>query len=258
MQNRPHWYELLGLAVLVTAACGEGDSESASDASETVVADATQVDGETDARGESRFLISWTLEGGCSRGEEIETTVRGLFDGRSFVDQFSCDTGSGLTSVLSPGDFEVQLRLLDTDDIIIPPDSGPVASALVAISGVSGPHTSVEGMTVPVAVAFPTSTAGMILSWDFTEKSLPLTCADAGVASLDIAYEREEGIERDVQVSCSAGMDESGPLPLGLYSVRVTPRSAEGAVVYAPRTQTVGHFVGNDTTSISVGFTDAS
>lgn len=237
------------------AACGEGDSGSASDASEQVVVDAIQAD-VPDALGESKFRISWTLDGGCLRGDEIESTVRSLFDGRSFVDRFACEAGSGLSSVLSPGDFEVQLRLLDTDDIIIPPDSGPVAGALVAISDVSGPHASSKGMAVPVALAFPTSTAGMSVSWNFTEMSVPLSCKEAGVANVDIVYERADGgIERDVQVLCS-GTDESGPLPLGLYTIRVTPRNAEGAVVYAPGTHTVGHFVGNDTALVSVGFVE--
>lgn len=245
------------MAFVSLAACGNGDAGGDSDAAQAVVFDAANAD-EPDASGDARFLIRWTLVGGCLGGDEVETTVSSRFDGREIVNRFPCTETSGLSDPLSPGEFDVQVRVFD-NDIVVPPDSGPVAGPLLALSDVSGPHASVVGTAVPVEFTFPTATATILTSWNFSDGMTPQTCAQAGVANMALAYERTEGaIERQVTVACADGSDASGDLPTGLYQVRATALDAGGTPVFAQEETSVTLFVGNEALTTSFAFVGAS
>ncbi len=241
------------LSSFLTLSCGDTPKEEASDAAGQSVVDG-DVGAAADANPEARFRIAWTLEGGCSRGETIESTVSSLFDGRLFVDEFDCELGEGLSRAVPSGDFEVQLRLIDTDDVVVPPDSGPTESSLVAISNVEGPHASEIGTEVPIAVAFPTASSSITASWNFSEDSAPRTCAQLSIESVDVVYERGGNVERSERIACADSMDLSGSLPLGLYTVRATPVNRAGIALFDEQESEVALFVGNQGASASFSF----
>ncbi len=246
-------------AALCLLACGTalgcGDSDSGSEAVDGAPGGNADAAGPTsDADTQARFHIRWNLEGGCDRGDTIETTVSSLSDGRTFVDDFQCVAGEGLSAALPPGEFNVVVRLLDNDDVVTPPDAGLVPDELVAISDVSGPHTSVPGSDVAVDVAFSTTAASITASWNFSEDSDPQSCAEAGVANVEVVYERDGQPERTERIACSAGMDLSGLLPTGLYTVSATPLDAGGTPQFPASTTEVGLFVGNQVQSTTFRF----
>ena len=246
----------LPLAFVSLGACGNGDAGD-TDAAQAVVFDAANA-GDPDASGDARFLLRWTLVGGCLGGDEIETTVSSRFDGRTIVNRFPCTDTSGLSDPLSPGEFDVQVRVFD-NDVVVPPDSGPVAGPLLAISEVSGPHASAVGTAVPVEFAFPTATATILTSWNFSEDTTSQTCAEAGVVNMALTYQRTEGeIERQVTIACADGSDSSGDLPTGLYQVRATALDAGGTPVFAQEETLVTLFVGNEALTASFAFSAAA
>lgn len=184
----------------------------------------------------------------------MEAEASSRTDGRTFVKRFPCDGGSGLTDLLSPGDYDIVLRVFD-NDIVVPPDAGPAAGPLVAQSDASGPHTTVENDTLTVDVAFPTSTATIGTEWTFASGDDAKTCAEAGVVNVDIEYERAGGaIERQLRVACTDGGDVSGDLPTGLYLVRATPVDGGGATVFTQLEAEVPLFVGNVGASATFAF----
>lgn len=245
---------LVSVALVAAVACGDSKSSGQPDARRDPVEDATAGDVIADAGTGARFLIHWTLLGGCLDGDEVETEISNGDDGRTFVSRFPCSAGSGLSEPLSEGEFDVLVRVID-NDIIVPPDSGPVAGPLLAQSNVSGPHLSVLDTTVDINVAFPTNTATVAAEWNFTSNSEPQTCAEAGVSNVDLEYEQMGGaIERSVRVPCSSATDASGDLPTGFYLVRATPVDDAGAAVFAVQERSVPLFVGNVGASASFGF----
>lgn len=249
----------VGLLFVGLLGCGEDSPASEVDAGDgEVVVDAGEEPDPIDAGSGSRFLLQWNLIGGCLGGDELEATMSGRFDGRTFVSVFPCTAVSGLSEMVSPGEYDIQLRLLD-NDVVVPPDSGPTPGPLVAISDTSGPHQTVENGNVTVSFSFPTATATIETSWSFVAGKEPQTCAQAGVANVDLEYERVgQGIERQLQVPCADGTDSSGDLPTGLYLVRATPVDGGGTPVFEERENEILLFVGNDEQSATFGFGTSS
>lgn len=252
---------MLGLAALLVLGCGDDGTTAAVDADTTVV---TVDSGTPDAGQLTRFVASWTLAGGCIRGDVVELEVASTGDGRVTTNRFPCTATSGTSGHVGGGTFEAQLRVIDTDLEMLP-DAGvgidggpgdPEPGPLVAISDRMTDVASVLNTDTPIAFAFATGLATIESSWTFKDGETMESCTDAGVVNIELEYLLVgDVVQRMVTLPCTDLTETTPPLATGLYLVTAKALDGVGAEVWPEVEAQTVLFVGNQSVTTSLGFT---
>lgn len=262
-QRCKRYVGVFGVAALVLAGCGDdGGTGATSDADPT----APTIDaGSADASGQARFAASWTLQGGCLGGDEVELEVANSSDGRTTTNRFPCTTTSGTSDHVGVGTFDIQLRVIDTDLEILPDagvfDGGPIEpepGPLVALSDRMLGVMSAANTDTALSFAFPTASATISTSWKFMSDDQLETCAEVGAVNVELEYERVgASVERTVTLPCTDLGETTPALPTGLYLLRAKAVDGAAASVRPDLEVQVVLFVGNQRQSASLDFVPA-
>ncbi len=251
-------------ATLILAACGDdGGSNSLSDANPQVpTIDASAID----AGSVTRFVASWTLQGGCAGGDVVELNVASDFDGRITTNRFPClVTGSGTSDHVGSGTFGIDMRVIDTSREMLPdaglplPDAGTdpaPAGALVAVSDRQEDVASVDNADTPVSFAFRSNTASITTIWSFQDgEQLAQTCAEAGVVTVELVYDLfGVGAQRTTSHACGDLSDNAVDLATGVYTLTLKALDGGGTTLFPDVVVQMVLYVGNEDKDVSVVF----
>jgi hypothetical protein len=221
-----------------------------------------------DAGAVTRFVASWTLQGGCAGGDVVELDVANDSDGRVTKNRFPCSAASGTSDHVGAGTFGIDLRVIDTSlenlpDAGLPlPDAGtnpPPPGALVAISDRQVGVASVENADTPVQFTFRTTTATITTNWSFKDGEELETCAIANAVTVDLSYDLiGTGVQRTVQPACGDLSDTAVDLPTGVYEITAKALTGGGGEARPDVLTQVLLYVGNQDQTASVTFSPAA
>jgi hypothetical protein len=213
-----------------------------------------------DAGAVTRFVASWTLQGGCAGGDLVELDVASDSDGRVTKNRFPCSATSGTSDHVGNGTFGIELRVIDSTKEGLPlADAGPTptAGALVAISDRQEAVASVENADTPVAFSFRTNTATITTSWTIQDlEQLDQTCVEAGVTTVSVEYDLVGvGVQQTRTPACDTTSDTAVDLPTGVYLITSRALDGGGATVLPDVISQIELFVGNQDKDVNVVFT---
>lgn len=249
---------ILSIATFALSSCGDDGAGQSDAAPQVPTFDASAID----AGAVTRFVASWTLQGGCAGGDVVELDVASDGDGRVTKNRFPCTDTSGTSDHVGTGTFGIELRVIDSTKEMLPDaDAGPspLPGALIAISDRQEGVASVENADTPVTFSFRTNTATITTNWTFVDdEQLAQTCVEAGVTSVSVEYDLfGVGVQQTNTAACGNMSDSAVDLPTGVYVVTAKALDGGGASVLPDVISQVVLYVGNQDQNATAAFAPA-
>lgn len=198
------------------------------------------------------FDVAWILtEGadntaiqGCGDGVTAEVVAEDIVTSQQYIDLFDCVDGSGITSAIPAGDYDVWVNVYNGTDVS--------SSNLIAQSGFQ--RTSIlDGETVVLDLSFPAG-GFFELSWTIEDELGPgAACADVaadGVSVLSTLVGPNTAID-DV-FDCSAMSAITPQMLLGEYVVSVSLLDGEQSLNQVSTADPVTLQFGNEVVDLGI------
>jgi len=159
--------------------------------------------------------VAWDPDPDCPEGATTAQVVSVDGLGTEFIDLYWCDDYGGVTGPLALGDYQVSVRLTDTDEVELFAQSDPQVVSLAR-----------EGESVAVDFAFVANTAYFVAGW-----TVASGCTAAGIATVELVVDGSGMVL--ASAGCETGVLESMAVPLGGYQVYLRAMAGDGSTQVA-------------------------
>ncbi len=167
-------------------------------------------DGDLCVEATAALDVTWDPDPDCPEGATTAQVVSVDSLGDEFVDVYWCDDYGGVTGPLALDEYEVTVRLTDTDEVELFAQSDSEVASLGR-----------EGEIVTVDFVFAADAAFFVAGW-----TVGSGCASAGIATVELVDNGSGTVL--ASTSCDDGLVESPALPLGEYQLFLRAMAPNG------------------------------